>query len=361
MTPSNRPSCKINLICGTLGAGKTTLLRHLLKQKPSDETWAIIVNEFGAIGLDGAILSSQNSASVHEIPGGCICCSAMPELQETLDTLLREYRFDRILIEPTGLSEPETLVDLLRNLKQELGAQKSVFLENIICVFAANELDPQLWQTKLSYRNLSHMADIVLLNKSDLCSDEHLKSLTDYASGLYPPKQAVVLTQQSEVDAALLKPTAKAEGLYFLNDPQTAKTTSPKQKSLHQPRRIVHESMPDHPLLLDYQQQQSRATLSYGWLFSPEAEFDWQKLHTLFEDFNNEPSVSELRRMKGVFRVGKPWMLFQWRQKQLSRELISYRKDSRIEILIAAQQTDKPFNPSDFYRGLINCLKTQDG
>lgn len=360
MTSSNRSSCKINLICGTLGAGKTTLLRHLLKQKPADETWAIIVNEFGAIGIDGAILSSQNPATVYEIPGGCICCSAMPELQETLETLLRENTFDRILIEPTGLSEPETLVDLLRNLKHELDTQKSLLLENIICVFAANELDPQLWQAKLSYRNLSHMADIVLLNKSDLCSDEHLKSLMDYASKLYPPKQAVVLTQQSAADVTLLQPSSKATGVYFLSEPQAAKTIPSKQKNLHQPLRTIPESMPEHPQLLDYQQQQSSTTLSYGWLFSPEAEFDWQKLHALFEEFNSKPAFSGLRRMKGVFRVGKPWMLFQWRQEQLSRELISYRKDSRIEILVSAHESDKLFNPVDFYRALLSCLKTQD-
>ncbi|MBO1923051.1 GTP-binding protein [Thiomicrorhabdus sp. 6S3-12] len=360
MTSSNRPSCKINLICGTLGAGKTTLLRHLLTQKPIAETWAIIVNEFGAIGLDGAILSSQNSATVHEIPGGCICCSSMPELQKTLDALLRENRFDRILIEPTGLSEPETLVDLLKNLKQELDAQQSVFLENILCVFAANELNPELWQEKLSYRNLSHMADIIILNKSDLCSDEHLASLTEYASGLYPPKQAVELTQQSAADVTLLKPAPKAAELYFLRDSQTTKITSSNRKALHQPLHTVQESMPEHPQLLDYQQQQSSTTLSYGWLFSPEAEFDWQKLHTLFEEFNSKPAFTGMRRMKGVFRVGKPWMLFQWRQKQLSRELISYRKDSRIEILVAAHESDKPFNPVDFYLALLSCLKTQD-
>ena len=71
-----RKKTAVNLITGSLGAGKTTLLRNFIEQKPKNEKWAVLVNEFGATGIDGPILSSQNSISVSQIPGGCICCTA---------------------------------------------------------------------------------------------------------------------------------------------------------------------------------------------------------------------------------------------------------------------------------------------
>ncbi len=64
---------KVNLITGFLGSGKTTTIRHLLTQKPEDEVWAVLVNEFGEIGIDGALLS-DSGAVLKEIPGGCMCC-----------------------------------------------------------------------------------------------------------------------------------------------------------------------------------------------------------------------------------------------------------------------------------------------
>jgi len=110
-----RKKTAVNLITGSLGAGKTTLLRNFIEQKPKNEKWALLVNEFGAIGIDDSILSSQNSISVSQIPGGCICCTAQTDLKETIEQLLEQYTADRLFIELTGFGEPDTLVDLLQS------------------------------------------------------------------------------------------------------------------------------------------------------------------------------------------------------------------------------------------------------
>lgn len=79
---------RTNLITGFLGSGKTTSILHLLAQKPADEKWAVLVNEFGEVGIDGALLA-DSGALLKEIPGGCMCCVNGLPMQVGLNTLLR--------------------------------------------------------------------------------------------------------------------------------------------------------------------------------------------------------------------------------------------------------------------------------
>ena len=103
---------KTNLITGFLGSGKTTSILHLLANKDPAEKWAVLVNEFGEVGIDGALLA-DSGAMVKEIPGGCMCCVNGLPMQVGLNTLLRQGKPDRLLIEPTGLGHPKQILDLL--------------------------------------------------------------------------------------------------------------------------------------------------------------------------------------------------------------------------------------------------------
>ena len=82
---------KVNLITGFLGSGKTTTLRHLLANKPENEKWAVLVNEFGEIGIDGALLA-DTGAVLKEIPGGCMCCVNGLPMQVGLNMLLQQAK-----------------------------------------------------------------------------------------------------------------------------------------------------------------------------------------------------------------------------------------------------------------------------
>ena len=103
----------VNLFTGFLGVGKTTALRHLIEHRPEHEKWAIIVNEFGEVGIDGAALS-QDDLAVAEIAGGRLCCVAGPQMTATVATLLRRERPDRLLIEASGLAHAAGVIDELR-------------------------------------------------------------------------------------------------------------------------------------------------------------------------------------------------------------------------------------------------------
>lgn len=106
-----------HVISGALGAGKTSVLRSLLAQRPSTERWAILINEFGDIGLDSALLDGdQEGVSFTEVAGGCVCCVNGVPFQVALVQLLRKTKPDRLFIEPSGLGHPLQLLQQLRDV-----------------------------------------------------------------------------------------------------------------------------------------------------------------------------------------------------------------------------------------------------
>ena len=106
-----------HVISGTLGAGKTSVLRSLLAQRPEHERWAVLINEFGEIGLDSALLDGeQEGVSFTEVAGGCVCCVNGVPFQVDLVQLLRKAKPDRLFIEPSGLGHPLQLVEQLRDV-----------------------------------------------------------------------------------------------------------------------------------------------------------------------------------------------------------------------------------------------------
>ena len=104
------------VVSGFLGAGKTTLVRHLLKEAQREGVrLAVVSNEFGALGIDQALLGSQGSNAYVELEGGCVCCKLSDELVNTLQQLWEEVRPDRIVVETSGVALPfDTLINFWR-------------------------------------------------------------------------------------------------------------------------------------------------------------------------------------------------------------------------------------------------------
>lgn len=164
----------ILLITGFLGAGKTTLINRLLAE-PRGRRLAAVVNDFGTINIDAALLAGV-SDDVVSLRNGCICCSLQGDLLQTLSTILRRIPApDGIVIETSGVSDP---AEIVRGLLDPV-IWKEAALDTIICVADARAMadqpslpDEALWQSQLA------AADYVALSKTDLVSGAELDSVT---------------------------------------------------------------------------------------------------------------------------------------------------------------------------------------
>lgn len=152
-----------HVIAGPLGAGKTSLIQHLLAQRPAHERWAVLINEFGQIGLDAALLTrDEDGIALGEVAGGCLCCVNGAPFQVGLGRLLRKARPDRLFIEPSGLGHPAQLLQQLREApwQQVLAVQPCVLVLDTQALAAGKPL-PRAQQEALP------SAGLLLLNKDE--------------------------------------------------------------------------------------------------------------------------------------------------------------------------------------------------
>ena len=159
----------VTVLTGFLGAGKTTLLNRLLRGAEG-KRYAVIVNEYGELGIDGSLVVGAEE-EVYELNNGCVCCKLRGDLIRVVSNLLRRPGgFDGIVIETTGLADPAPVVqtfyfdDLLRQHTR---------LDSVICVADARHLTSQLSEFPEAGAQLAQ-ADLVLLNKADLADTQAL-------------------------------------------------------------------------------------------------------------------------------------------------------------------------------------------
>ena len=165
MTPVPVP-VPVTVLTGFLGAGKTTLLNRLLRGAQG-KRYAVIVNEYGELGIDGSLVVGAEE-EIYELNNGCVCCKLRGDLVRVASNLLkRPGRFDGIIIETTGLADPAPVVqtfyfdDLLRQHTR---------IDSVICVVDARHLAGQLRDAPETAAQLAQ-ADLVLLNKVDLADE----------------------------------------------------------------------------------------------------------------------------------------------------------------------------------------------
>ena len=164
----------VTIISGFLGSGKTTLLNHILKNQIGIKT-AVLVNEFGEIGIDNDLII-EGSEDMIELNNGCICCSINGELLNTVEKVLeRSEKIDYLIVETTGLADP--LPVAMTFAAGDL--REKVRLDSIITVIDAENFDFEINNTSVAYSQILY-GDILLLNKSDLVNKEQLKKVEKF-------------------------------------------------------------------------------------------------------------------------------------------------------------------------------------
>ncbi|WP_115132785.1 GTP-binding protein [Synechococcus sp. N26] len=161
----------VTILSGFLGAGKTTLLNHILSNQQGVKT-AVLVNEFGEIGIDNDLVVTTGEDMV-ELSNGCICCSINGELMEAVERVIeRPEPLDYIVVETTGLADP--LPVAMTFLGSELRDQTR--LDSIITLIDAENFDDVVLDTEVGRAQVIY-GDILLLNKCDLVSEERLEAV----------------------------------------------------------------------------------------------------------------------------------------------------------------------------------------
>jgi G3E family GTPase len=183
----------VTILTGFLGAGKTTLLNYILRQKHGYK-FAVIVNEVGKIGIDGALIEKTDD-DVLELSNGCLCCTVRKDLVKGVQNLIKRGGFDYLLIETTGIADPGPVAQTFLNIPQ---LQQFVRLDSIITVVDAEQIDQQMRETETAREQIA-MADFILLNKTDLVSGAHLDTTEDTIRKLNP-HATVFRTNQSQAN-----------------------------------------------------------------------------------------------------------------------------------------------------------------
>lgn len=160
------------VLTGYLGAGKTTLLNHILTQEHGKKV-AVIVNEFGEIGIDNQLVVDSDE-EILEMNNGCICCTVRGDLIRIISKLLeRQDSFDYLIIETTGLADPAPVIQSF--FIDEI-LYKQTELDAIVTVVDAKHIQEH-WDSSEAQEQIA-FADVILVNKTDLVSTEELEGLT---------------------------------------------------------------------------------------------------------------------------------------------------------------------------------------
>lgn len=183
---------RVHVICGFLGSGKTTLLQRILTERGSREPLAVIVNEFGEVGVDGAILAGRNVDMI-ELTAGCLCCTLKGSLVSALEELRDKKGIERVVIEATGVAQPAELEEVL----QDPALVGSVSVGPMVTVVDAAKFGALRRVLGPFYSAQMSRADVLLLNKTDLVTPEQLAHVRREVEALNP-RATVVPTRRCD-------------------------------------------------------------------------------------------------------------------------------------------------------------------
>ncbi|MBL3558887.1 MULTISPECIES: CobW family GTP-binding protein [Marinobacter] len=304
-----------NLVLGFLGVGKTTAILDLLKKKPDGEVWAVLVNEFGEVGIDGAMLETEG-AFVREVPGGCMCCVAGLPMQIGLNQLIHKARPDRLLIEPTGLGHPSQILETLTGEHY----RDVLTLGPVVCLVDPRRLEEPRVLENVQFRDQVAAADIVVANKTDLCQPEQIAHFDHWVASLQPTKSAVFHTRQGRMNLGWLdgETTLSEVGSPHAHHHHNSAEPAPIPDIRDEPWQRVSN--------------QGQGHFSLGWRVHPETVFSETALLAFSMD-------SRFIRFKAVVHTSDGWRTINMADGALSVSECEPRDLSRIE-LISEQSLD---------------------
>ncbi|MEB6588238.1 CobW family GTP-binding protein [Pseudomonas asiatica] len=313
-----------HVIAGPLGAGKTTLIRHLLAQRPANERWAVLINEFGLVGLDAALLSrDEDGIAIGEVAGGCLCCVNGMPFQVGLGRLLRKSRPDRLFIEPSGLGHP---LQLLAQLQQAP------------------------WVGVLTIQPLLMVVDAQSMLRNEPLPEAQQQAFETSASVVFNKSEAVDESYRLLINNKFIEKKIfwSVQGQLSLSDLPTSSTDIVDSSFVD--NRIIDNlgrspatlwPDPGQPICLA---QQGQGGWSIGWRWHPGQQFYPQRLQAFLRAW-------PWRRAKGVIHSVEGWQSFNGLNGELPQwQPSDWRRDTRIELIF-----EQPQSRTELEAGLNGC------
>lgn len=335
-----------HLIIGRLGSGKSSLIQQLIKDKHDNEKWAVIVNEFGQVGIDAALLTPSadgDNTQVTEIAGGCICCAAQSQLRVQLTTLIRQFKPQRIIIEATGLGHPAGIVDLLH----DENFKKIITIQSIIAVIdislfnqTYNKSDMKSPLNTASFIQQAQLADIIVFNKQDLATETAKLQAKQYFQQIYPEKIKFVQSRHGRVDSDFLA-LASNKAAKFSFTPV-----------LNQSIELDSDVLVFRDLVIERFFSNNNEMISVGFILPAEMSFQRKQITEVFNKLSLQCQPL-LIRIKAVLNTGKFWHSFNAINQQLEIQESFYRRDNRIEIIT----TNRHIHIDELTEQLLSCIR----
>ena len=305
-----------NIITGFLGVGKTTVIQKLLSQKPPEERWAVLVNEFGEVGIDSNLFSSaegqKSGVTISQVPGGCMCCTNGLPMQTALNLLLKESKPHRLLIEPTGLGHPKEVLAILSGeyYREVLNLQATLSLVD------ARKINDARYTSNETFNQQIEIAEVVIANKADLYQSNEFSLLVEYLDTKFglDDKQTYQV-QHGAVELEWLARAASEKNQNAYRHAAPANNSSALPPTLDTPREGFVSA-----------DNAGEGFFSRGWIFNPGWQFDPLKLLSLFQG-------TDVERLKGVFITSEGFIGFNKVDNVVTQLRFNFMPDSRVEVI----------------------------
>lgn len=339
-----------HIITGFLGAGKTTLLNGLLAQKPVGETWAVLINELGKIGVDQALIRQQDGIAIKEVIGGCLCCTSQLPMQVALSRLLQQAKPDHLFIEPTGLAHAEQLIDQL----SQSHWQTSLQLQAVVCVISATMLLDQRYRQHSTLISQLEVSDILLVSHAEEMQAAHEQAIQQLIAQYPKFEQQVYRVDQGRLDFKIIqqlpavKPIQRQPLLNPLNISQSK--VGPQSVELTQQQADSNALEPPFHYI-----EQALGHAVAGWCFPAAWQFEQQALIDCLLTADN------WLRIKGVMHTEQGWIAINFTPTQLNYHSHDGFGDNRLEIIASTENgIENQSSTADwqaFERKLLACLR----
>ncbi|CAI8402855.1 MAG: GTP-binding protein [Litorivicinaceae bacterium] len=303
-----------SIISGFLGVGKTTAIHNLLSQKPKNERWGVLINEFGEVGVDASLLETgtinEKEIFLREVPGGCMCCTNGLPMQMALNQLLSRARPHRLLIEPTGLGHLEEVIATLSSGFN----QKTIRLNAVITLVDARMLNREPYLTNDTFIQQIECADLIIGNKYDLYEPLDKERLLSFASQRCDPSTEVIFSERGVFDLKLLDSPSR-----FIEQ------CSPAYDHLHQAEMQLN-ALPFPESGYVTESNAGNGFVSSGFRFDSRFLFDVAQLRLMLHGIDVE-------RFKGIFRTNDGGKVLNLASGVLTELSVPYCEESRCEAI----------------------------